>query len=211
MKKNKFPKVLFSIFVIWLFTLSGIIGVLSPYEKWFLALTPLSLLLSFFMLIWHVKPLNLKFIIALSIPFVIGFVAEALGVNFGLIFGNYTYGNNLGVKIAGVPLLICFNWALLTIATADVAKYISKNIWIKALIAAALMTGIDVILEVSAPRFDFWEFENGIVPIQNYIGWFCTAFLAHIGYQHFKIKSNATISWHVLISIVIFFTVFLVL
>ena len=209
MKERSNFKIRISIFIIWLFTLSGIIGVLSDAQDWFLSLTPLNLLLNLAMVLWHIKGYNYKVIIALAIPFFLGFIAEALGVNFGLIFGTYTYGENLGYKVFGVPLMICINWTLLTATTADVARYISKNSIISALIGAVLMTGLDFILEVSAPRFDFWEFEGGIVPIQNYIGWFITAFIAHLGFQSFNVKTRKIISLHVLVSIFIFFTVFL--
>jgi putative membrane protein len=198
-----------SLFIIWLFAISGIIGVASSAQDWFLSLTPLNLLLSLTMVLLHIKTYNYKVVLALFIPFVLGFVAEGLGVNFGLIFGTYVYGENLGYKVFGVPLMICVNWTLLTAITADVAKYFSNKIVISALIGGALMTGLDLILEVSAPRFDFWEFENGVVPIQNYLGWLGTAFIAHLGYQAFKVKTNKIISWHVLLSIVVFFTVFL--
>ena len=209
MKENSNFKIRISIFIIWLFAISGIIGVSSSAQDWFLSMTPLNLLLSLAMVLWHIKNYNYKVILALAIPFFIGFIAEGLGVNFGLIFGTYVYGENLGFKVFGVPLMICINWTLLTATTADVSKYFSKNIVISALVGAALMTGLDVIVEVSAPRFDFWEFENGIVPIKNYIGWFVTAFIAHLGYQSFKVETNRVISWHVLVSIIIFFSVFL--
>lgn len=206
---DKKVKIKVSIFIIWLFTISGIFGVLSRYEEWFLTLTPLSLLLSFIMILWHLESLSTKAVLAMSIPFFLGFVAEALGVNFGLIFGNYIYGENLGFKVFGVPLMICVNWTLLTMATADISRLLFKNIIITSLVGASLMTGLDFIIEVSAPRFDFWEFKNGFVPLQNYIGWLCTAFIAHLGYQYFKINTSKLISIHVFVSIVVFFTVFL--
>ena len=202
-------KIQLSIFIIWLFTISGIVGVTSSAQDWFLSLTPLNLLLNLIIVLLHIKTYNIKIILALIIPFVLGFTAEVLGVNYGLIFGDYAYGENLGYKLWGVPLLIGINWTLLTITTADVSKYFSTNLVITALIGSALMTGLDFILEVSAPRFDFWEFENSKVPLQNYIGWFVTAFIAHLAYQYFRVKTNKVISWHVLLSILIFFSVFL--
>lgn len=206
-KKFKFH---FSIFLIWLFSISGIFGILSPEHKdWFLSMTPLNLLLTFVILIINIEEFKPKIIVALSIPFFLGFITEALGVNYGLIFGSYAYGENLGYKVFGVPVMICVNWALLTATTADVSRYFSKNIWVSAFIGGALMTVLDLILEVSAPRFDFWEFDGGVVPLQNYIGWLVTAFVAHLGYQHFRIKTNPSISWHILISITLFFAVFL--
>lgn len=207
MKQNQNFRI--SIFIIWLFAISGIIGVSSSAQDWFLSLTPLNLLLSLAMVLLHIKHYNLKVIVALLIPFFLGFIAEALGVNFGLIFGSYAYGDNLGYKVFGVPLMICVNWTLLVATTADVSKYFVKNSVISAVLGASLMTGLDVILEVSAPRFDFWEFENGIIPIQNYIGWFVTAFIAHLGYQYFKVETHKVISWHVFLSIIIFFAIFL--
>lgn len=205
---NKF-KIRLSIFIIWLFAISGILGVTSSAQDWFLSLTPLNLLLSLFIVLIHIKTYSFKVVIALMIPFIFGFTAEVLGVNYGLIFGDYAYGENLGYKVLGVPLLIGLNWTLLTIVTADVSRYFSRNLILSALIGAALMTGLDVLLEVSAPRFDFWEFNEGIVPIQNYIGWFVTAFLAHLAYQKLQVKTNKVISWHVLVSIFLFFAVFL--
>jgi len=200
----------FSIFLLWLFTVSGVFGILSPeYSQWFLEKTPYNLMLTFIILVVNIEKIQPKLILALSIPFFLGFITEALGVNYGLIFGSYAYGENLGFKIAGVPILICFNWALLTAASADVARYFSKNRITAALIGGVIMTVMDMLLEVYAPRFDFWEFENGIVPLQNYIGWVVTAFIAHLGYQYFNIKTNVKISWHIVLSITAFFTAFL--
>lgn len=41
---------------------------------------------------------------------VLAFVAEALGDNFGLIFGRYHYTGALGPRLLGVPILIIFTW-----------------------------------------------------------------------------------------------------
>jgi putative membrane protein len=202
-------KIATSISLLWLFTISGILGILSQYQNWFLSLTPLNLLLTALIVLWNIENWSLKTLLAFSIPFTLGFVSEVLGVNYGLIFGSYTYGNNLGYKVFGVPLLICTNWAMLTFITADVAKYFTKNIWLSALTGAVLMTLLDLIIEVSAPRFDFWEFEGKVVPVQNYIGWLIIAFLSHLGCQRLNVLTDKIISWHAFISIVVFFTVFL--
>jgi len=36
-------------------------------------------------------------------------------------------GDNLGLKLGGVPLMICVNWAVLTIITADLSSLLHKN------------------------------------------------------------------------------------
>lgn len=202
-------KIAISIGLLWLFTISGILGVLSQYQNWFLSLTPLNLLLTALIVLWNIESWSLKTVLAFFIPFTLGFVSEVLGVNYGLIFGSYTYGSNLGFKVFGVPLLICMNWAILTFITADVAKQFTKNIWLSALTGAALMTILDLAIEVSAPRFDFWEFEGKVVPVQNYIGWLIIAFLSHFACQRLNVLTNKVISWQAFISIVVFFTVFL--
>jgi putative membrane protein len=202
-------KLKISIGLIWLFTICGLVGILSPAQDWFLVLTPINLLLSFLIMVININEDYLKITLALLIPFLLGFITEALGVNYGLIFGDYSYGENLGFKVFGVPLIICINWAMLTAISADVAKFFHKNIFVSSFVGALIMTILDLIIEVSAPRFDFWEFNGGVVPIQNYLGWFFTAFVAHLGYQYFKIKTNSPISWHLLISITFFFTMFL--
>ena len=198
-----------SILLLWLFTVSGILGILSPASNWFLALTPLNLFISFVVLVIHVETINKKTLLAFSIPFFLGFGTEALGVNYGLLFGSYAYGANLGYKIVGVPFMICINWIMLTIITADLAKKISNRLYVRAFLGALFMTLLDAIIEVSAPRFDFWEFEGAEVPIQNYIAWICISFVAHLAYQHFEIKTNKRISMHVLASMFVFFTIFL--
>ena len=140
-------KLAFSIFLIWLFNISGIFGILSEESEWFLAMTPLNLFLYLVFITWNLKDFKRSYVYVFVILFLIGFVTEFLGVNYGYIFGNYAYGSNLGYKIGGVPVMICVNWVILTITTADVSSYIHKNIWIRSLVGAFLMTLLDVVIE----------------------------------------------------------------
>lgn len=199
-----------SIFIIWLFNISGIFGILSSYSNWFLSLTPLNLFIYFLVILVNVKPLNSSFFLAFSIPFLIGFITEFLGVNYSLLFGAYSYGENLGVKIYGVPLMICINWGVLTVITSDIAALFSKNLIIKSVLGGLLMMLLDILIEISAPRFDFWEFENLVIPIKNYIAWFYIGSIAHLGYNIFKLKTERKISFHIFIAMLLFFTTFLI-
>lgn len=198
-----------SIFILWLFIVSGIIGIISPAKDWFLLQTPLNLSIAFILILIHLEVINKKSLIALSIPFFLGFTCEALGVNFGLLFGSYDYGENLGFKIVGVPFMIGINWVILTVVTADFSKKLTNHRWKRVFLGALFMTILDSLIEVSAPRFDFWEFQGGIVPAQNYIAWFCIASIAHWGYQSLEIKTNRIISMNILASIFLFFAIFI--
>ena len=202
-------KIFISIFIIWLFNLSGIVGILSSYSEWFLGYTSLNLLVYVVLIIWNLENISKKVLIAFSIPFFIGFFTEYLGVNYGLLFGTYSYGNNLGIKIWGVPLMICVNWGLLTIITADLSRVIHKNIFVRSLLGGLLMMILDLIIEVSAPRFDFWQFENNTVPLKNYIAWFIIGSVAHYLYNQISLKTHVKLSIHILVAITFFFVCFL--
>ena len=56
------------------------------------------------------------------IAFAIGFSAELIGVHSGMLFGNYSYGNNLGLKLAEVPLIIGINWGVLAVTSASITE-----------------------------------------------------------------------------------------
>ena len=43
-----------------------------------------------------------------------------------------------------------------------------------------MMMLLDILIEVSAPRFDFWLFKNDVIPLKNYIAWFVIG-MFHIG------------------------------
>ena len=203
-------KIFISIFIIWLFNISGILGILSSYSSWFLGYTFLNLLIYLVLIIWNLEHFSKQFLIAFSIPFFIGFLTEYLGVNYGLLFGTYSYGDNLGIKFWGVPLMICVNWGLLTIITADLSRVIHKNIIVRSFIGGFLMMILDLIIEVSAPRFDYWEFENNNVPLKNYIAWFIIGTIAHYLYNQIRLKTNTKLSIHLLVAITFFFFSFLI-
>ena len=203
-------KIILSVFIIWLFNISGILGILSSNSDWFLKLTPINLSMYVILIIWNTKNLRNTFLLAFFIPFIIGFITEYLGVNYGLIFGSYSYGDNLGLKLAGVPLMICVNWAVLTIITADISSIIHKNIFVQSLLGGFIMMLLDCMIEVSAPRFDFWVFENSVIPINNYIAWFIIGSIAHYLYRQVNINTNKKVSIHIFVAITIFFFTFLI-
>ncbi|MDG2367690.1 MAG: hypothetical protein P8L90_00670, partial [Flavobacteriaceae bacterium] len=76
-----------SIFIVWIFHVCGLIGIIYGNKDWFIAFTPVNLFLSFFLLFVTQNELNNKNIISALSIFLIGMIAEILGVNFGIIFG----------------------------------------------------------------------------------------------------------------------------
>jgi putative membrane protein len=181
------------------------IGILSGYEDWFLPYTPFTLFLCLLFILFNTNQLSLRDVSYLLIPFSIGFVAELLGVNFGLIFGNYHYGNNLGWKIAGVPVMIGINWIILVYASSGISKWVTHHRWLSSILAASLMVLLDVPMEFAAPKFDFWAFAYLKVPVQNYVGWFAVSLLIHYFFQPLFQKEQKYLSLHLYLAIAYFF------
>ena len=101
-----------SLFFIWLFHVSGIIGIIYSDASWFIGATPIHLLLSFLLRLINTKLSKRALILFLSC-FTVGMAAEIIGVRYGFIFGEYSYGAVLGIKFMEVPLLIGINWCIL--------------------------------------------------------------------------------------------------
>jgi len=162
-----------SIFFLWLINISGFFGITSDQNEFFLSTTPYVLSLTLLLLILNYDLSDKKSKIGLILIFLFGLIVEILGVNYGLFFGEYSYGANLGPKIYEVPYVIGFNWVLLIITTGSVSDKLIKGKEIyKILFASFLMVLIDLFIEKSAPKLDFWEFVISPVPFSNYLWWF---------------------------------------
>ena len=201
-------KVQISIGIVWLFHLSALIGMQLGYEDWFIQKTPLNLYISL-LLFLVIYPVNsVMKVTAFVIFFSGGMFAEWLGVQYGLLFGTYEYGSNLGPKLGGVPYLIGTYWALLTFITAGISDYLKINSIIKIIIAAGLMVLLDFFMENSAPIFDFWTFEGGIAPLKNYSTWFIVAFIFQIVLRIFKLTGSLPFSLNLYLAQLLFFAFF---
>jgi putative membrane protein len=195
-----------SIIIIWLFHLSGLLGLLYIDKNLFASLTPLNLFISTTLLfINQTNTTKMKFFIVFAIFFV-GMIAEILGVQYGLIFGNYQYGNNLGLKLLGVPILIGFNWVVLTVICGSISsKIFKKSKVLSIILGITLMLLIDITLEPIAPVLDYWEFSGSKAPLQNYIGWGITSLITQTLYQYFYKTKEFIFSINLFIAQFLFF------
>lgn len=184
---------------------SGSIGfVMNP--SFFSPFTPFTLLFTSFVFLIFQLGKSFKFTITfLAIAF-LGYLAEVIGVKTGLIFGNYTYGNSLGYKLFDVPLVISINWALLICASIITIKKFFNNKWLVLLLAAILITLIDLLIEQVAFKLDFWSFAAGMPGLHNYIGWLAVAFFSPLFFYKTIIKGHFKVSLIILILQIIFFS-----
>ena len=196
-----------SIFIIWLVHISGLLGMVFYDLDFFAGYTSINLFLMSIILFANIKLNNKNQIFSLFLIFLIGMFSEFIGVNYGLIFGEYIYGNNLGFKLFGVPFLIGLNWVILTVICANIASILIKNNSITQIIIVGtlLMLLMDFVMEPIAPKLDLWKFKNLVVPTSNYIGWLIISILTQTIYNiQFKEK-EVKLSFNLYTAIFIFF------
>ncbi len=202
----KINKTYFSIFLIWLVHISGLLGLLFYDFIFFASFTPINLFLTSLLLMVNQIKLKRVELLSIILIFCTGILVEFLGVNYGLLFGEYSYGKNLGPKLFGVPILIGMNWVILTVISGSISSYISKGSKILSiLLGSILMLFIDFFIEPVAPILDFWEFKNSIVPLSNYTGWFMTGLITQLLYQYLFKEKELKFSLNLYLAILVFF------
>lgn len=198
----------FRIFFV-IFYLVGIAGISFPASSsLFLKLVPLALLLSFAaLLLLHPYSFELKTILIFGAIYLGGFIVEAVGVNTGLIFGHYQYGESLGPKIFHTPLMIGINWLLLVYLTSSVLETWDFSPVIKIVVASGMMLIYDMVLEQLAPGMDMWAWAGNQVPLQNYLAWFILAIIFHSFIKAAKINTQNPLAWVLLCCQFFFFLI----
>ena len=197
-----------SLGLIWLFHVSGILGIIYGDARWFVEATPLNLLVSFVLLLAQGYN-DIKYFGVAFVCFWVGIGAEWLGVNHGLIFGSYHYGAMLGPKLGGVPWLIGANWVIVVVCSGMISQLLFENLWARALAATALMVFLDILIEPIAPLLDFWTFEGGLAPFQNYMGWVLVAFPLQLLFHFSKLKLSGWFFHNLYLLQLLFFTILL--
>jgi hypothetical protein len=120
---------------------------------------------------------------------VVSFLIELAGVKTGAIFGAYEYGKTLLPTIAKVPIAIGFAWLGMIMSSAALAQRLFFSRLVgkphrMALVIALLMVSFDFFMEPAAMRLGYWSWQDGAVPLQNYLAWFVLGYIfAHLGWR----------------------------
>lgn len=125
-----------------------------------------------------------------------GFLIEVIGVNTGLIFGQYTYGGALGIKLWETPLIIGVNWLILVYCTGVfLEQFKIRSRFFFSILGGLILLSLDFLIEPVAMRFDYWSWEDSLIPVQNYIAWFVFAavLLWIFSLMEFKKENKAAI------------------
>jgi putative membrane protein len=108
----------------------------------------------------------------------------------------YFYGNNLGIKLADVPLTIGLNWVMLSYSSMSIVGLLSdkfntlKHQFIAPLVGAFLMVFADFWIEQLCQRLDFWYWKGNVVPVQNYTAWFLFSFAFNFLFVRLQLQSK---------------------
>ncbi len=154
----------------------GFAGFIIPITRpVFEKIIPLALLVNIVLLFYFNENRNFRVFFLSLFIFTTGFAIEVIGVNTGFPFGQYSYGNALGIKVANTPLIIGLNWLMLIYAGTVFMHQFKLKRSIKIVVVAVLLLLYDFLLEPVAVRFDMWHWNTGNVPLSNYISWFVIA------------------------------------
>lgn len=224
MNKLKITKYQVATFVALLFHVSGFIGMFTLKHDWFVANTPLNLVIMFGLIIWTHPGKNVSFYAFVLIAFAVGMLTEMIGVHTSLLFGKYEYGKILGTGIQNVPWVIGINWFTVVyccgIAISHLQTWffskspasqtlLSPQVQFISFIAdgAMLATFFDLILEPVAVKLGYWTWlGDGTIPFSNYLCWFLISALLLTVFRLFSFPKHNQFAVHLLIIEMLFFS-----
>ncbi len=187
---------------------SGMIGVMTNFRSFFVNLTAVNLMLTFFLMLYFHEEKRKSFWIYMVLVAVLGFTVEVIGVNTGFPFGEYSYGFPFGPQLWDTPPIIGLNWFVLTYGFTYIMRSAKISNILKALIVGLLVTSLDVIIEPVAIHLGYWTWVSEHVPIQNYVTWFvCISLFSYWIYYVEKgsEKWKNPMVWWLIVAQVIYF------
>jgi putative membrane protein len=208
-----------------IFHVVGLVGILYYDASSFASMSALNLLLMFGLLLYTQKGINTGFIGFFLLAFSLSLFAEIIGVNTGILFGDYQYGDVLGTKLISVPLIIGVNWFVITYcigcsmhqmlerlvrstSTANDKKnklIVSLSVIIDGALLAVLF---DWIMEPVAIRLGFWNWGgDGHVPFYNYFCWFMLSLLILLFFRWIRFDKTNKFALHLLLIQTMFFLI----
>lgn len=140
-----------------------------------------------------------------AITFLVTLLLEILGVATGAVFGAYSYGKTLGFQVGRVPVLIGINWTLIIMGSAAFASRLTSNAWLASLATAIATVVFDWIMEPVAIALDYWTWDGGDIPMQNYVAWLVISFLFTRILIRFKLRTCSDIPFLIVVVQALFF------
>lgn len=134
---------------------------------------------------------NMRSLLAVAF---LGFVAEVVGVQFHVPFGNYHYTDALGPKLFNVPPVIAFSWMALAAYVVQSCQQVRIPVTLKfisvffksfsgllgTILAAIWLTAFDLVIDpLASNQLRYWNWTTRGpffgVPTRNFVGWFAVS------------------------------------
>ena len=140
--------------VIWVLIILHFVGILGFVflPAFFIFLVPFHLITIAYLLFKDVF-LDQKSFLTILLISLLAWLVEVAGVNTGLIFGEYIYGDVLAWKVWETPLLIGINWGTLVYSAYIVSRQIKVNTYLQDIIGAFMVLLLDILLEPVAVQY----------------------------------------------------------
>ena len=214
-----------ALFIALLIHAVGLFGILlTTYKNWFIEQTFINLLVMAALLVATHQEKSKNFFLFLIIAVVTGFGVEALGVNTGIIFGDYTYSDVLGFQLFNVPLIIGLNWFIIIYCTGMFTmayeNYMLRKLnengltitnrlkMISFMVDATLLAVFfDWIMEPVAIQLGYWQWQGNTVPIYNYLSWVIVSALLLAVFKKLNRGRRNIFAVHLFIIQVLFFLI----
>ena len=191
---------------VWIFYSALIIGLGIPWSRTFFTyLIPFVFLVAFVVLFVTDRSDQKVFIPYAVLIFFLGLLVEIVGVNTGIIFGDFSFGKTLGIKLLGTPLIIGGIWLMLVYCSTVIVSSLTSNTYFISFLATVLMVVFDMVMEGPAGILDMWNWDWANIPMQNFLAWFIISWILNGILQFRKIKLHNPLAGTVFAAQFVFF------
>jgi putative membrane protein len=213
---NRLSRTTLATLIALLFHTVGLAGIFTQ-TKWVIEATAFNLLLSAGLLIWTHNGRDRAFWLFALICYATGLLTEIIGVNTGLLFGDYQYGQVLGPQLASVPLVIGINWfivqyccghtllALIDRLLPDIPARMKS--WSLVVDGAILAVVFDWLIEPVAVKLGYWTWNGGEIPSFNYLSWLVISLLLMLVFRRLQPGGTNKFAVHLLLIQALFFLI----
>jgi uncharacterized membrane protein len=113
----------------------------------------------------------------------LGLVAESVGTNTGVPFGEYDYAGSLGAKLLDVPLVVPLAWAMFAYPCLLVGQRLARTRLGATVVGAWALASWDLFLDPQMVEAGHWTWRDvrlalptaPEIPVSNYLGWVLVA------------------------------------
>lgn len=187
--------------------MTSLVGFTTAHQQaWYLYYTPYFILLNAVLLLLYQKEWSKPTFYFGASALFLGFAVEVIAVQTASLYGSYSFGETLGFKALGVPLVLPIYWLVNALSTAClVHKLPLKNPWILSAFGALLMVLLTGFIHQVAPKLNFWSISspNGLLRLS--LVWFLFGFALQYLFIRLKVSAKNPMAVYVYGGLLIFF------